>query len=140
MAHILDGPWSVYVAGDDGSGNFDPGRNGTFLLKIGPSGDVDRSASYHDPGNGLPRSELDGTIKPLGIGYRVRLFAHLIVGSTKLKRPFIGGLIAPIDDKFVMGGVLLKDQPDKAPARTAGKKAAAATTGQEEGTWVATKP
>ena len=140
MAHLLDGEWTLYLAADtDGQQNFDPFLNGKLTLKIAANGDVDRTVSRHDPGDGSP-NELDGKITQVGIGYRVHLFEHLTVGGKKVKRPFKGGLIAPVGDRLIMGGVLLKDQPEKQEKSNDRDKKPAAIAGQEEGTWVATKP
>jgi len=139
MAHELDDHWTLFFAADDGSGNYDPMVSGSLFLKIGQNGNVDRMVSRHDPGDGSTPTELDGKVMSIGTGYRVRLFEHLIVGGAKLRRPLIGGLIARINGQLIMGGTLLRDQPEKTPPRARGKKGAA-TAGQEEGTWVATKP
>src|SRR5262245_55508794 len=112
MAHELDDLWTLFIAANDGSGNFDPKVNGTLFLKIGANGNVDRSVSRHDLGDGSTPNVLDGKVTPSGLGYRVHLFEHLLVGSPpiRLKRPLKGGLIARIGGQLVMGGVQLKVQ------------------------------
>jgi hypothetical protein len=140
MAHELDDRWTLFIAANDGSGNYDPKVTGTLFLKIAANGNVDRAVSRHESSDGS--NELDGRVTPFGLGYRVHLFEHLLVGSPpiRLKRPFKGGLIARIGGQLVMGGVQLKDQIETIQSPHLNAENVVAIAGQEEGTWVATKP
>ena len=52
--------------------------------------------SSHEPVDGTPANAIEGTVTPLGIGYRVELLEHITIGGSPFKRPLNGGVVATI--------------------------------------------
>lgn len=136
MAHELDEMWTLNVVTKDGSGVIDSTPDGHFYIRVGTGGLLDSQYSRHYRSGGTPiGNKLEGSVTAIPQvppSYRVVLVEILESGY---KRQYKGTLIRT-SSNLILTGVRYKPVVMAATK----KKGAARLNGQEEGTWVATKP